>query len=219
MPRLIALLFVATCFAIPAAASAATKWTPADKDGYGTSTTTSSKVWHTLEDGRLTEVFYPDLGTPSVRSLEFVVSDGKFTQRDSQAQNRSVQLLDSRSLTYRQVNEEPGRYRITKTYVTDPARNVLMLNVRFESLTGKKQHLDLLYDPGLGNDHQDDVAEPSSSVLLAHDTGSPVASAVAGSPACSHTSSTVSGGDLVQTAQTSLTGLSGSQSLTVALCF
>src|SRR3954447_20538830 len=112
MPRLIALLFVATCFAIPAAASAATTWTPADKDGYGTSTTTASKVWHTLEDGRLTEVFYPDLGTPSVRSLEFVVSDGRgFTQRDTEAASKRTALIDSRSLTYRQVNTEPGRYR------------------------------------------------------------------------------------------------------------
>ena len=68
---------LALCLAIPATASAAPFWTEADKDGYGTSTTTTSKVWHTLDDGRLTEVFYPDLGTPSVRTLEFVVSDGK----------------------------------------------------------------------------------------------------------------------------------------------
>jgi glucoamylase len=213
LPALIALLV------FPAAASAAPNWTEADKDGYGTSTTTASKVWHTLDDGRLTEVFYPDLGTPSVRTLEFVVSDGRFSQRDSQAQNRSVQLVDSRSLTYRQVNEEPGRYRITKTYVTDPARNVLMLDVRFESLSGKKLGLDLVYDPGLANDYQDDVAEPDADALLARDTGSPVASAVVGSPGFERTSSTGSGGDLVQTAQTSLTGLSGSQSLTVALGF
>ena len=86
-------LFLLIAFLVfPAAASAAPNWTEADKDGYGTSTTTASKVWHTLDDGRLTEVFYPDLGTPSVRSLEFVVSDGSFSQRDSQAQNRSVQL-------------------------------------------------------------------------------------------------------------------------------
>ena len=79
---------------------------------------TASKVWHTLDDGRLTEVFYPDLGTPSVRTLDFVVSDGKtFAQRDSDAANRSVELLDSRSLTYRQVNAQPGRFRVTKTYV------------------------------------------------------------------------------------------------------
>jgi glucoamylase len=210
---------VAIALAMPAAASAATTWTEADKDGYGTSTTTTSKVWHTLDDGRLTEVFYPDLGTPSVRSLEFVVSEGSFTQRDTQAQTRSVQLVDARSLTYTQVNEEPGRYRITKTYVTDPARNVLMIDVRFESLNGKPQHLDVLYDPSLGNDHEDDVAKPNPSVLLARDTGSAVASAVAGSPGFERTSSTGSRGDLVQTGQTSLTGLSGSQSLTVALGF
>src|SRR5215208_3485342 len=110
--RCLSLLIAVLAF--PAAAAAATDWTEADKDGYGTSTTTTSKVWHTLDDGRLTEVFYPDLGTPSVRTLEFVVSDGKkFTQRDTQARNRTIQLVDARSLTYRQVNEEPRRYRIT----------------------------------------------------------------------------------------------------------
>jgi glucoamylase len=217
--RRVHFLALALFLTVPVSANAATTWTEADKDGYGTSTAVTSKVWHTLDDGRLTEVFYPDLGTPSVRSLEFVVSEGKFTQRDTQAQTRSVQLVDPRSLTYTQVNEEPGRYRITKTYVTDPARNVLMIDVRFESLNGNPQHLDVLYDPSLGNDHEDDVAERNPSVLLARDKGSPVASAVAGSPAFDRTSSTGSRGDLVQTGQTSLTGLPGSQSLTVALGF
>ena len=215
--RCLSLLIVALVF--PAAASAAPNWTEADKDGYGTSTTTASKVWHTLDDGRLTEVFYPDLGTPSVRSLEFRVSDGDFSQLDSQAQNRSVQLIDSRSLTYQQVNEEPGRYRITKTYVTDPARNVLMISVRLESLSGNPLTLDLVYDPGLGNDYQDDVAEPDDQALLARDTGSPVASAVLGSPSFENTSSETTDGDLVQTARTALTGRPGSQRATVALGF
>src|SRR5450631_2441460 len=87
--------------ALPSAASAQTAlgapgapgenavWTPADKDGYGTSTTTASKVWYTLGDGRLTEVYYPDLNTPSVRTLAFVVSDGRtFAQRDTDAASR-----------------------------------------------------------------------------------------------------------------------------------
>jgi glucoamylase len=219
MPR-VCFVVVLLVLALPGAAAAATDWTEADKDGYGTSTTTTSKVWHTLDDGRLTEVFYPDLGTPSVRTLEFVVSDGKgFSQRDTQARNRSVELLDSRSLTYRQVNEEPRRYRITKTYATDPARNVLLVDVRFESLTGKRLGLDVLYDPALGNDHTDDVAQPDRTALLATDSGSPVASAVVGAPAFERTSSEGSGGDLVQTAHTSLTGLTGSQGLTLALGF
>jgi glucoamylase len=223
--RLVAVLaVVAALLALPGAALAETNWTEADKDGYGTSATTASKVWHTLDDGRLTEVFYPDLGTPSVRTLEFVVSDGKgFSQRDTAARNRTIELLDSRSLTYRQVNEEPRRYRITKTYVTDPARHVLLVDVRFESLTGKKLELDVLYDPALGNDHPDDTPVASSEALLARDSGSPVASAVAsavvGSPPFAGTRSDTSGGDLVQTADTSLTGLSGSQALTIALGF
>jgi len=244
---------VALALALPATSGAATApgapganatWTEADKDGYGTSTTTVSKVWHTLDDGRLTEVFYPDLGTPSVRSLEFVVSDGKtFAERDTQARNRTVELVDPRSLTYRQVNEQPRRYRITKTYVTDPARNVLLVDVKFESLTGKRLDLYSYYDPGLGNDGMDDTGGSSGSSLVASDSGSPVASALAASPAFDRTSSGYLGapsdgwediradyrmdgaydsapnGNIVQTGRVPLTGLSGSQSLTLALGF
>src|SRR5215217_9455770 len=107
-------------------------WTPADKDGFGTSTTTASKVWYTLNDGELTEVYYPDLGTPSVRDLQFIVSDGQtFAEREAEATNQQVQLAgDGRALEYRQVNtDKDGKYRITKTYVTDPARSTVLVDV------------------------------------------------------------------------------------------
>src|SRR5689334_9461484 len=51
-------------------------WLPAKKIGFGTSYTTASNVWFTLEGGRLSEVYYPDIGTPSARNLDFVVTDG-----------------------------------------------------------------------------------------------------------------------------------------------
>src|SRR5690348_18397839 len=58
-------------------------WTPANKQGFGTSANTTSKVWHTLQGGELTEVYYPDLGTPAVRDLQLIVTDGKtFTDRE-----------------------------------------------------------------------------------------------------------------------------------------
>jgi len=60
----------------PGAPGAEAWWTPADKGGFGTAASLDSKLWHTLEQGELTEVYYPDLGTPSLRSLEFVVTDG-----------------------------------------------------------------------------------------------------------------------------------------------
>jgi glucoamylase len=92
-------------------------WTEADKDGFGTSYTTANKVWYTLDDGELTEVYYPDIGTPNVRDLQFIVSDGEtFAELESGATNHEVRLLDGgRSLTYQQVNtDESGDYRITK---------------------------------------------------------------------------------------------------------
>lgn len=42
-------------------------WLPADRHGFGTSTTRASKVWLTLEGGELSEVYYPRLDTPSFR--------------------------------------------------------------------------------------------------------------------------------------------------------
>jgi glucoamylase len=218
-------------------------WTEADKDGFGTSTTTTSKVWYTLDDGTLTEVYYPDLGTPSVRDLQFIVSDGAtFAEREIDATTHQVQLVDGRSLTYRQVNtDKSGDYRITKTYVTDPARSTVLVDVTFESLTGEPYQLYALYDPSLDNSGDDDTATSPDGKLLASDGD--VASALVGKPQFDQTSngylgksdgwvdlqdnysmdwsygSTSSPGNVVQSAKTTLTGLPGSQRLTLSLGF
>jgi glucoamylase len=226
----------------PGGPGATAVWTEADKDGFGTATTLSSKVWHTLDDGRLTEVYYPDLGTPSVRDLQFIVSDGTtFAERETDATDHRVELVDPKSLTYRQVNTaKSGRYRITKTYVEDPARSSLLMDVKFESLTGTALRLYALYDPSLANDGMNDSGTTSGTTLLASD--GTAASALAAAPAFTRTSNGYLGtsdgwtdlrsdftmdwtyesaprGNVVQTAQTGLTGLSGSQQLTLALGF
>ena len=106
----------------PGAPGAPAHWTPANKDGFGTAAGTASKVWYTLSSGELTEVYYPDLGTPAVRDLQLVVSDGRtFADVERDATRHRVRLLDRRSLTYRQIDTARS-YRIVKTYVTDPAR-------------------------------------------------------------------------------------------------
>src|SRR3954451_15242448 len=86
------MLAVAALLALPAAARAAdapgapgdvATWTEGDKDGMGTATGTASRAWLTLDDGELTEVYAPDLSTPSLRDLQFVVTDGKsFAERE-----------------------------------------------------------------------------------------------------------------------------------------
>src|SRR3954452_7444396 len=256
MPRMRSILFMLVAvlvLAISSSASAASGtapgapgdnaiWTPADKHGFGTSTTTTSKVWHTLENGKLTEVYYPDLGTTSVRDLQFIVSDGKtFAELESDATTHQTTLVDNRSLTYRQVNTaKSGRYRITKTYVTDPARNTLLIDVNFESLTGKALDLYALYDPSLANGGMDDSGTSSGATLLASD--GTVASALTAEPAFARVSNGYLGtsdgwqdlrsdyrmdwdytsapnGNVVQTAKAAVTGLKGSRHLTLALGF
>ena len=170
---LLLLLFATPAFAAPAPGGPGEKaiWTEADKDGFGTSHTLASKVWHTLDDGRMTEVYYPDLSTPAVRDLQLVVSDGKsFSEREQDATEQRVRLLDSKALSYRQVNtDRDGLYRIVKTYTTDPARNTVMVRVRFESLTKRKLDVYVLHDPGLSNEGNDDSGASRGGGLVAWD--------------------------------------------------
>ena len=146
-------------------------WTEADKDGFGTSHTLESKVWHTLDDGRMTEVYYPDLGTPAVRDMQLVVSDGRtFSEGEQDSTRQRVRLLDPKALSYRQVNtDHDGLYRIVKTYTTDPARNTVLVRVRFESLTRRKLSVFVLHDPGLSNDGNDDSGASAGGGLVAWD--------------------------------------------------
>ncbi len=225
----------------PGAPGQPATWTPANKDGFGTAATTSSHVWYTLGNGELTEVYYPNLGTPSVRDLQLIVSDGKtFAERETDSTTHVVQLADSRSLTYRQIDTETaGRYQITKTYVTDPAGNALLVNIHFRSLTGKPYKVYALYDPSLNNNGNDDSGASRDGRLVAFD--GTVASAMIARPAFGKTStgylgtsdgwtdlrsdyrmnwhySSATNGNIVQTARTALNGTT-SQHLVLSLGF
>jgi glucoamylase len=163
-------------------------WTPANKVGFGTSRSQTSRVWYTLGSGELTEVFYPTLDSPSVRELRFIVSDGwTFTESEVEATTHRIELVDPRSLTFQQVNTaRSGRYRIIKTYVTDPERDTLLVDVRFESLTGTPYVLYVLYDPSLANEGMDDSGTTGDEALLAWDDSA--ASALIARPAFDKTS-------------------------------
>src|SRR3954447_11037819 len=155
----------------PGAPGAKALWTPANKQGFGTAMATDSKVWHTLQGGELTEVYYPELSTPALRDLQLIVTDGRtFTDRETDATTQRVELVDKHSLTFRQVNTaKSGRYRIVKTYVTDPARNTLLIDVRFQSLTGRPYQVYAYVDPSLSNDGSDDSGTTSHGALLTQD--------------------------------------------------
>jgi glucan 1,4-alpha-glucosidase len=184
----------------PGGPGASATWTTGDKEGLGTSTTTASKVWYTLTGGTMSEVYYPNGNTPNVRELQFAVTDGKsFTQRETDATvDRTSTLSDRTSLTYQQIStDSQSRWRLTKTYITDPARSSVDIDVRFDSLDGGRYRLYTLYDPSLAGDSGNDTGQSTRDALVStdtHVTGTPVASAVVSSIGFKQTSSGYVGG-------------------------
>jgi glucoamylase len=228
----------------PGAPGEAANWSPGDKDGFGTAIgALDSKVWYTLNDGVLSEVFAPRIDTPGSRDTQLVVTDGAtFTEREDEATEHRVELLDPRALVYRQVNTATsGRYRITKTYTTDPARSAVLVDVRFESLDGQPYQVHVLHDVALGLNANDDTGRSAAGGLVA--TDGVQSSAVLASDGFTRTSSGYLGrsdgysdlradnvlddiheaatapGNVVQIGQTRLTGLADDQRLTLALGF
>jgi glucoamylase len=227
----------------PGSPGQAATWSPGDKDGFGTAIhSPRSKVWYTLDNGTLSEIYYPRIDTEGTRDTQFVVSDGAtFTDREDSATTTRTVLVDPRALVYRQIDTATsGKYRITKTYVTDPSRSAVLVDVRFESLTGKPYHLYVLHDVGIGLNANDDTGRSAHGGLVA--TDGVQSGAVLASSGFSQRSSGYFGtsdpwsdlssdhtltnsytaptrGNVIQIGKTRLTGLAGSQRLTLALGF
>jgi len=100
-----------------------------------------------------------------------MVTDGhNFADREEDSTNQSVSMVDSRALVYRQVNTaKSGRYRITKTYVTDPQRATLLVNVGFQSLDHHPYQVYVYYDPSLSNNGMDDSGATRGNALVTSD--------------------------------------------------
>lgn len=129
------------------------QWATAAKQGVGTSATTESKVWFTLAQGVLTEVYYPDVTVANVHLLQFVVVNPKTKKVETEQDDAHHQIRVTRpdSLTFQQINTaKSGEWKITKTYVTDPENDAVVIDVKFEPLI-KALELYVHYDPSLGN--------------------------------------------------------------------
>jgi glucoamylase len=121
-------------------------WPTAAKNGFGTSNTLASKVWFTLADGVMTEVFYPTLDMPSVKTLQFKIVMSTKIENEVDDTLHRLELPNPSSLMFRQVNRaKTGAYTISKTYVTDPRRSSVLIRVEFDTSTNAQLYVD--YDP------------------------------------------------------------------------
>jgi glucoamylase len=133
----------------------APNWTSSAKSGVGTSFPRGSRVWFTIANGIINEVYYPDVDHADTRDLQFLVSDGTAFFSEEKVQTKhEIKFLEQGVPAYRIVNTcMQGKYRVTKIVLTDPYRNVLLLNVQFEPLKGRLEdyHLYAILAPHINN--------------------------------------------------------------------
>jgi glucoamylase len=141
-------------------------WAPGSKEAVGTATATGSHVWFTLQGGILTEVYYPRLDTANVRTLEFAVSDGQTVWIESKDLTHAIEWLQDDALLFRQTSSEPsGRFKISKTYITDPRHDTLFIDVTFSA--APNYSLYVLYNPSLKNSGYGDTGYIQGNALIA----------------------------------------------------
>ncbi len=153
----------------------------ARKDCVGTARNRRSKVWFTVADGVLSDVYFPTNDTTNNETLQFVVTDGAtFADLQTRDMTYTVRALDERALTCRVTSTaKSGRYRIVTDYVADPDRATVLMRSRFERLgkrDGGNYRLYVRFDPtlngngggGSGNGGADsgDIARTGGHTLL-----------------------------------------------------
>lgn len=152
------------------------RWARGNKCGVGTAYSADSRIWYTLWNGILTEVFSPTIDRPQVRDCQFLISDGEGMFHEEKRDLRPrVERLNSRALGHRIRSEDPeGRYVLHKEVIAHPHLPCVLLQVRLEgeaeSLKGLRLHLlcaPHLQIGGVGNNAY--VLEVAGQQILAAD--------------------------------------------------
>jgi glucoamylase len=131
-----AILAAMVATASPAVAEPATPGAPGvtayfdlgRKDCLGTARNSRSKVWYTVADGVLSDVYEPTIDNTNVGTLQYIVTDGR-TFTDLQTRDTAYTVRADRTGMVCTVTSTSAkhRYRLTTTYVTDPARDSVVM--------------------------------------------------------------------------------------------
>ena len=155
----------------------------ARKDCVGTARNTSSRVWYTVANGVLSDVYYPTVDNTNVETLQYIVTDGAtFTDLQTRDMTSEVEALDTAGMICQVTSTaKNGRYRLVTEYVTDPAHDTVLMKVRFVPMGPGQLQLYVRFDPtvngngggGPGNGGKDSATTDTSSgrpILVASDT-------------------------------------------------
>ena len=149
-PALLAAALLAPVTTAPATAATATAATAAPdgpgapsyldlgrKDCLGTARNDTSKVWYTVADGVLSDVYYPTTDNTNVKTVQYVVTDGhSFTDLQTRDMTYTARALDGTGMACQVTSTaRSGAYRLVTDYVTDPLRDSVVMHTTYVPLT------------------------------------------------------------------------------------
>jgi glucoamylase len=114
----------------------------ARKDCVGTAAGTGSKVWYTVADGVLSDVYEPTIDNTNVSTLQYVVTDGS-TFTDLQTRDMTYTVAadpTGMACTVTSTDAKHG-FRLITTYITDPASDTVLMHTTLQDTPGSETSL------------------------------------------------------------------------------
>ncbi len=131
------------------------RWTVSRKEGVGTAFSPVSRVWFTLAQGIITEIYYPRVDQACTRDMEMIVTDGNdFFSEEKRNSNSKTAWLAPGVPAFEITNTcKQGRYEIKKRILAHPSRHAILQQTRFIVRQGSPEdyHLFILLAPHLCN--------------------------------------------------------------------
>ncbi|MFC0437426.1 glucodextranase DOMON-like domain-containing protein [Kutzneria buriramensis] len=154
--------------ATPGAPGATAYFDTGRKDCLGTARNSRSKVWYTVADGVLSDVYEPTIDNTNVGTLQYIVTDGR-TFTDLQTRDTAYTVKADRTGMVCTVTATSAkhRYRLTTTYITDPARDSVVMHTTVDGPPNLRVYARL---DGHVNGNSGDNAVLAGDVPVLYDT-------------------------------------------------
>lgn len=140
----------------PGSPGIALNWCNGAKQMVGTSLGTA-RVWFTIGQGILNEIYYPRVDIPQVRDLGFIISDDAgFWQELKRVENCRVECAEAGIPAVTITHQHP-RFTFTQRIALEPSRDVLLVEITLQGDENLKPYV--LLAPHLGGTSHDNRAE------------------------------------------------------------
>ncbi|MEO9139076.1 MAG: glucodextranase DOMON-like domain-containing protein [Jatrophihabitans sp.] len=121
----------------PDAPGSLSRFDLARKDCVGTADNTGSKVWFTVANGVLSDVYEPTIDNTNVHSLQYVITDGRtFTDLQERDTTYTVRAdATGMECTVTATSKAHG-YRLVTSYIADARRDTILIHTTISGRSG-----------------------------------------------------------------------------------